>query len=201
MLKTSHFLKCLLLISSIVFFSPFTGCEKPPTDKLIRAEKAIDEAKQREADLYAGDVVLQAEQALQKAKDFVAVKKYAEAKKVADDAVQLAKEASFLTEHNKTKIKTEAEQIIKEVELTLDEIKSLSAEAMNKKTKFKKTKANFHEIQEMIGKWETELQNIKNDLQAQKILQASNALKALQEQISIQKKIIITSLTTTRRKK
>ena len=43
----------LLLSLSVLFVA---GCAKPPTQEIAKAEKALDEAKQKEAHLYVPDI-------------------------------------------------------------------------------------------------------------------------------------------------
>ncbi|MBM4128903.1 MAG: DUF4398 domain-containing protein, partial [Nitrospira sp.] len=76
-----------------VFIMFIGGCAKPPTQEIENAEKAVAEAKQKEADLYAKDIFSKAEDALKKAKEYVAVKKYTEAKKEAANAVGFSQQA------------------------------------------------------------------------------------------------------------
>ena len=74
----------VFLVSILVFsVSIITGCAKPPTKEVESAEKAIAEAKLKEADLYVQDVFMKAEDSLKNANDLIAAKKYKEAKKAA----------------------------------------------------------------------------------------------------------------------
>jgi hypothetical protein len=169
----------LVLTSSITLHS---GCAKPPTYEVENAEKAIAEAKQKEADLYVQDVFMKAEEALKRAKDSIAVKKYKEAKTDAMEAANLARQAISAVEPNKTKMKAEAEQIIQDVQKSIDEVKTLTATAVKKKALI-----NREEIQGKIGKWEIDIVSIKDQLQEQKIRQAYDQLISIQEQMKSQK--------------
>ena len=57
-----------ILVLSLVMI---TGCAKPPTQEVTQAEKAIGEAKHKEADIYVKDIFTKAEHTLKKAKDLM----------------------------------------------------------------------------------------------------------------------------------
>jgi hypothetical protein len=156
----------------------FSSCAKPPTEELAQAEKAIDEAKQKEADLYAQDLFLKAQDNLKKAKDLVAAKKYDEAKKAAEEAANFAKQAIPLAEQNKAKVKAESEQQLQDVQKALEELRGLVAKS-GKIMAPKEPKV----INEMIKKWETDLAGIKEMIEGQKFQQASDQLKAMKENV------------------
>jgi len=178
--KLNHpILIVLILMGSIIIFS---SCAEPPTEELAEAEKAIDEAKQKEADLYAQDLFLKAQDSLKKAKDLVAAKKYDEAKKAAEEAANFAKQAIPLAEQNKAKVKAESEQQLQDVEKALEELRALVAKS-GKLMAPKEPKV----IHEMIKKWETDLATIKEMIAGQKFQQASDQLKAMKESILKQK--------------
>lgn len=166
----------------MVSITIFSSCAKPPTEELAQAEKAIDEAKQKEADLYAQDLFLKAQDSLKKAKDLVAAKKYDEAKKAAGEAVNFAKQAIPLVEQNKAKVKEESEQQIQDVQKALEELQALVAKSGKQMAP---NEPKF--ISEMIKKWETDLARIKEMIQGEKFQQASDQLKAMKENILKQK--------------
>jgi len=169
----------LILMVSITIFS---SCAKPPTEELAQAEKAIDEAKQKEADLYAQDLFLKAQDSLKKAKDLVTAKKYAEAKKAAEEAANFAKQAIPLVEQNKAKVKAESEQQVQDVQKALEELRAHVAKS-GKLMAPNEAKS----VNEMIKKWETDLASIKEMIQGQKAQEASDQLKAMKENILKQK--------------
>jgi len=169
----------LILMVSIAIFS---SCAKPPTEELAQAEKAIEEAKQKEADLYAQDLFLRAQDSLKKAQDLVVAKKYDEAKKAAEEAANFAKQAIPLVEQNKAKVKAEAEQMFQDVEKALEELRAHVAKS-GKRMAPNEAKS----VNEMIKKWEADLASIKEKIQGQKVQQASDQLKAIRENILQQK--------------
>jgi hypothetical protein len=154
----------------------------PPTEEIASADKAVAEAKQKEADLYAQDVFTKAEESLKKAHSLVAEKKYKEAKASAEESVKIAEEAISMVEPNKGKMKTEAEQLLLDIQGAMDELKSLTVKAVKKKAPI-----NREEIQGMIGKWEIDMVNIKDQMQAGKIRQAHDQLVSIKDQITSQK--------------
>jgi len=166
-----------------------SGCAKPPTKEVENAEKAIAEAKQKEADLYVQDEFRRAEEVLKKAKDLVAAKKYKEARTSAEDSANIALSALSLVETNKAKMKEESEQMLADVQNLLDETKNVAAAAIKKMTHI-----NKEEVQGAIGKYELEMVSIKDQLQEQKIRGAYDQLFSLREQIKGQKEKLTAAL-------
>jgi F0F1-type ATP synthase membrane subunit b/b' len=179
------FLVVMLSFSLMLLY----GCAKPPTKEVENAERAIAEAKQKEADLYVQDMFMKAEDALKNANNLIAVKKYKEAKKAAEDAASLAQQAIPMVETNKAKMKTEVEQMIPEVQGTMDELKSLVAKAIKKKAPI-----NREEIQSSIGKWEIDMVSVKDQLLGDKIRQANDQLISMKEQMKMQKEILVAAV-------
>jgi F0F1-type ATP synthase membrane subunit b/b' len=171
-------LVCILILSILIL----SGCAKPPTQEVAQAEKAIAEAKQKEADLYVQDIFTKAEDSLKKAKDLINQKKYKDAKKAAEEATQFAQQAIPLIEQNKAKMKAEVEQMVQDVPKAMDELKMLIVKSIKKKAPEEQK-----EIQGMIGKLEIDMVNVKDMLQGQKIRQAYDGLKAIKEQVGAQK--------------
>jgi HEPN domain-containing protein len=171
-----------IIFIALVSASLLTGCAKPPTQEVEKAEKAIADAKQKEADLYVQEGFRKAEETLKKAKELIAVKKYKEAKAAAEESANSALMAVSLVETNKTAMKEEAEKMVQEIQQSLDEIKSLAAAAIKKKASI-----NKDEIQGAIGKYELDIVSVKDQLQEQKIRGAYDQLIALKEQTKGQK--------------
>jgi len=180
-----QYLYILLIAALLLSTGLLCGCAKPPTQEIENAEKAIADAKQKEADLYVQDVFARAEDSLKRAKDLVAEKKYKEAKQAAEEAMNLAQQTIPMIEPNKEKMKAETEQMIPEVQGTLDEIKSLVAKAVKKKASI-----NREEIQGSIGKWEVDMVTVKDQLQGGRIRQASDQLMSIRDQLKLQKETL-----------
>jgi hypothetical protein len=170
------FIVCMFALSLIF------ACAKPPTQEIANAEKAIADAKAKEADLYVQDVFAKAESEMKKASEMVTAKKYDEAKTAALEAIKMAQQAVSLVDQNKQKMKEELDTILTDVQKALDETKSLAATAIRKKAV-----ASKDELQSVIGKFELDMTNIKEQLQADKIRHASDLAKSLSEQINAQK--------------
>jgi len=181
MLKRYFLCKFLVLTLSLTIAFLY-GCAKPPTKEVENAKKAIAEAKQKEVDLYVQDIYIKAEDSLKKAEDLIAVKKYKDAKKAAEEAASFALQAIPMVETNKAKMKTGVEQMIPEVQGALDELKSLVAKAIKKKAQI-----NREEIQSSIGKWEIDMVNIKDQLQGGRVRLANDQLISMKEQIESQR--------------
>jgi hypothetical protein len=194
MLRKKMFLIVLVLLftSSIAIF---TGCSKPPAQEITRAEKAVDEARQKEADIYVPDIFKNAEESLKKAKELVVNKSYKEAKKVAEETVLIAQKAIVLVETNKIKMMANTEQTLQDVQKDIDDFKSSAAKAIRKKTL-----TDREEIQGMIGKWEIDMLNIKDKLQKQKVKQAYDDINTVKEQVN-NRKVAIEGKTSSRVKK
>jgi hypothetical protein len=166
----------------VLSFTLFTGCAKPPTEEMTKAEKALEEAKQREAPAYVPDLFAKAEESLKKAKDYVDNKKYKEAKQVAIETETLARQAIAGIETAKAKIKTEAEQVAQDVQKGIDDVKALVTAAEKKKA----LATAREEVKGVITKWEADFTSIKEKLQS-KAKEAADELKAMKEQVDKKK--------------
>jgi len=158
------------------------ACAKPPTQEIANAEKAIADAKTKEADLYVQDVFTKAMDEMKKAGEMVTAKKYDEAKTAAMEAAKMAQQSVTLIEQNKQKMKEELEAMLPDVQKALDEVKTLAATAIKKKAV-----ASKDELQSAIGKLELDMTAVKEQLQAGKIRQAVDLAKSLTEQANAQK--------------
>jgi chromosome segregation ATPase len=174
--------KTILMIAILALAS----CAKPPTQEITQAEKAIEEATQKEANLYAQDLLQKAQDSLKKAKDLVTQKKYDEAKKAAEEAANFAKQAIPAAEQNKAKLKADVEKMVPEIQKALDELKALVA-----KSGKRMARNEAAQINEMIKKWETDLAGMKDTIQGQKFQQAADQLKKMKEGIDKQKERLI----------
>ena len=177
-LNCSHVVKGILMIAIFAL----GACAKPPTQEITQAEQAIQDATQKEAGLYAQDLLQKAQDSLKKAKDLVTQKKYDEAKKAAEEAANFAKQASSAAEQNKAKLKADVEQMGPEIQKALDELKALVAKSGKR---LARNEAN--QINEMIKKWETDLAGMKDVIQGQKFQEAADQLKKMKEAIDKQK--------------
>lgn len=179
----------ILVLMVVLSFALLSGCAKPPTEEITRAETAVAEAKQKAADLYVQDVFAKAEESLKKAKDLVAAKKYKEAKEVAEETARIAQQSVSMVEANKAKMKQEAEQMVKDIQGAMAELKTSVAMAIKKKARI-----NREEIQGMIGKWEIDMVNINDQIQTGNIRQAYDSLPSIKEQVKSQAEGIAAAL-------
>jgi methionyl-tRNA synthetase len=178
-----------LFIVLVLIVLLLAGREKPPTQEMMNAEKAIAEAKQKEADIYVPDIFSKAEESLKKAKDLIQERKYKEAKKAAEEATRLAREAIAQVEPNKLKRKAEAEQMISDLRKGINELKSLLSKPHKRMGPREKK-----ELEELIQKWEKDLANIESMIGAQKIRQAYDQLMALKKEVDSKRERFIPSL-------
>lgn len=177
--------RCLLLVLSLCVAFSFllvTGCASPPTEELSKADKAIEEAKAKEANLYAEEAFKKAEDALKKAKEQVTAKQYKEAKQSAIDAVSLVQQAITGVEAGKAKMKEDALKTAADIEKAIDDLKTDVAEAIKKKLPVPR-----EEVEAAIGKWGVDLAMVKDKLQGGKIHEAFSDFKAMMSAVSAKK--------------
>jgi len=170
------------VIVCIVALSLVFGCAKPPTKEIADAEKAIADAKAKEADLYVWDIFAKAQDHVKKATEMVAAKKYAEAKTAALEAAKAAQEATGLVEANKKKMKEDVEAMLPDLQKALDEVKSLATVAIKKKAV-----ASKEELQSAVGKLELDMTSVKEQIEAGAVRQAYDLAKSLMDQANAQK--------------
>lgn len=176
-----------MLFAFMVMFSVmlFAGCAKPPTEELMKAEKSVREAKEKEADLYAEEVYMKAEESMKKANEFVALKKYSEAKAAAEEAEKLAQQALSEVEANKAKMKAETEELLKGVRSSIDELKPLVSKAIKKKAPI-----NREELTGLVGKWELDLMDVQETVNAGQVRRGHDSLKQLSDQVKAQQESV-----------
>lgn len=184
-----NWIKWSWVVAIIVSLAFTVGCAKPPTQEIEGAEKALADAKLKEADQYSQDIFAKAEGAFKKAKDMVVAKNYKEAKAAADEALSLAKQAAQAVEANKAKMKDEVDKLVLDVQSSMNELKSTVSQALRKKAKI-----DQQEIQEAIGKLEIELVAAKEHLQAGKIRPAFDQLKSINDQLKTLKEAVQVAL-------
>jgi hypothetical protein len=167
------------------------GCSKPPTEALQKAEQALEEAKQKGANLYVEDLFKKAEEGLKKAKDQVAAKQYKEAAQTLLEVIPAAEQAVAGIEAGKAKMKEEAEKFVGEAQKGLDELKTDVATAIKNKLPVAK-----EEIQAAIGKMEVDFAGAKEKLQSGSIREAFDGLKEIIETLKAKKEDIAKLATT-----
>jgi predicted metal-dependent hydrolase len=163
------------------------GCAKPPTEEMISAEKAIEEAKRKEADIYAQDIFVNALDSMDKARELVSKKRYGEARKIAQETTQIAKQAIALAEFHKKRMKTEIEAMLQDIRATMEELKQLVAMKQDAKGK---GSTKWEELEGMLERWETEITALEGQVQEQNIKAVYDGLKALKEQVYTQRKTV-----------
>ncbi len=184
MLKKRNLLSLLCVLVAFSF-TLVMGCAQPPTEEMAKADKAVADAKAKEANLYATDAFKKAEDAFKKAKDQVAAKQYKEAKQAAIDTVALAQQAIAGVAAGQAKMKEEAAKMAADVEKAIDELKTDAAKASKKKLPVPKD-----EVQATIGKLGVGLAAAKDKLQGGKISEALGELKAMMTAVSAKKEEI-----------
>jgi murein L,D-transpeptidase YcbB/YkuD len=173
-----------------------SGCAKPPTEEIAKAEKALEEARAKEVNLYLEDTFKKAEADLKKAKDFVVEKKYKEAKSAVEEAASALQLALSQVDAAKARMKSEADQMARDVQTATNELKTSVAEAVKQKAAISR-----EEAQGLIGKAEVDLLNIKVRLETGKVRVAYDDLKLLKAEIAAQKEKIMAAVTPGQEKK
>jgi hypothetical protein len=184
MLKKRNVLSLLCVLAAFSFVLVM-GCAQPPTEEIAAADKAVADAKAKEANLYAQDAFKKAEDALKKAKGQVEAKQYKEAKQAAIDTAALAQQAIAGVAAGKAKMKADADKIVADVEKALDELKADVAVAIKKKLPIQK-----EEVQAAIEKWGADLTATKEKLQGGKISESLGGLKTMTTAVSAKKEEI-----------
>lgn len=175
----------LFFVAAVFSLMLLAGCSKPPTEALQKAEQALEEAKQKGANLYTEDLFKKAEEGLKKAKDQIAAKQYKEAAQSLLEVVPTAQQAVAGIEAGKAKMKEEADKFVGEAQKGLDELKADVAAAIKKKLPVPK-----EEIQAAIGKMEVDFAGIKDKLQSGNIREAFDGLKEIMETVKAKKEDI-----------
>ncbi len=178
-------------LSIIALFSIFLlwGCAKPPTEEIAKAEKTLEDARTKEADIYMEDGFKKAEAALRKAKDLLAQKEYKSAKTAAEEASSGAQLLSSQVDAAKAKMKADAEQILQEVKQQTNELKAIVADAVKKKLPIDR-----EEAQNLIGKNEVDAINVKVRLETGKIRQGYDDVKLMKSQTAALKEKLTAAL-------
>jgi len=181
----------LFFVFAVISLMLLVGCSKPPTEALQKAEQALEEAKQKGANLYVEDLFKKAEEGLKKAKDQVAAKQYKEAAQTLLEVIPAAEQAVAGIEAGKAKMKEEAEKFVGEAQKGLDELKTDVTTAIKNKLPVAK-----EEIQAAIGKMEVDFAGAKEKLQSGSIREAFDGLKEIIETLKAKKEDIAKLATT-----
>lgn len=162
-----------LIVFGVLLLFIVSGCAKPPKKEIEGAERALENAKLKEAHLYAEETFKKAEDTLGRAKSLVTQKKYKEAKELAIEAEKLARKAEEEVASNKAKMKEEAETLLSDIKAAIDEAKKIFPLLARKKVISK------DEAQNLLGKWEFDLSTLKESLSAGKIREARDKAQSL----------------------
>jgi len=176
-MSSKLFFKVFSLIVCFGLILFILSCAKPPKEELDSAEKAVSDARAKEAHIYAQETFKKAEEALNKAKSLVSEKKYKEAKELAIEAQKLAKQSETEIEAGKAKMKEETEKLFTDIKASLEETKKILPLVIRKKVISKE------QAQNLLGKWEIDLSAAKESLGAGKIKEANDKAKSLLEEV------------------
>ena len=179
MLRNSltSYIVCALILG-VFLLGTMTGCTKPPTQAMVKAEKALDDARKKEADIYAPETYILAQESFEKAKKLIGMKDYQEAKKAAEKTVNLAGESVALVDPGKRKMKEETNSILRQIEVEMKIFKILAAKAVRKKVY-----STREALESAIGKSEIDIENVKEKLEREKIKDVKDAASLILAQV------------------
>jgi len=184
--KIRWFIPPLLVVVIVILF--LATREKPPTREVMDAEQAVEQAKKKEADLYAQDIFSRAEESLKKSKDLVREKKYKEAKKAAEEASNFAREAMVQVEPNKARMKTEMDLTISELRKKIEELKRIVSKSPRQMAPRERK-----DLEERIEKWEKDMKGIESMIAEQKVRQAYDHMMTLKKDVESKAERLIPS--------
>lgn len=132
-------LSCVVrgMIACLVMFFFLPSCEKPPVDDVIRAEKALKEARDAGAGRYAPAQFGKADEALARARHLIKSKQYKEAAGSSKLAEGYARQSIDLVPTAKEEYRNRSGAMLVEMEEKLDELKRSTGAVRNKRTKKK----------------------------------------------------------------
>jgi len=194
-MKTKSLL-IVLLIGLVALF--FTGCAKVPQEKVDAAKMAVEEAKTAEANRYMTQEFNAAQDSLnaataeiekQNAK-FALFRNYDKAAKELDAAKMIADEAKAKTAVRKQEVKKEAEDLLAQINVALEETKKL----LKKAPRGKGEKAAVQMIESDLTAVETGLGEITNLLTAGDFLSAKEKAQASMNKVTSLKEEIQTAI-------
>ncbi|HVN24399.1 MAG TPA: hypothetical protein VMT71_10550 [Syntrophorhabdales bacterium] len=186
--RQNYFVGILALLMAVSLFL-VAGCAKPPTEEIAKAEKALENARAKEADVYLEDAYKKAEAALKRAKELLTQKEYKGAKAAAEEASSGAQLLSSQVEAARIKMKADADQMLQELKEQTNELKAIVADAVKRKLPI-----NREEVQALIGKNEIDLINVKVRLETGKIRQGYDDLKIMKSLTAAGKEKVMAAL-------
>ncbi len=164
-----------VLIIAAVFLG---SCSKPPTDEMLRAEKALVIAQDRKAQLYAADEMEAARTTFEKARGLVASRHFDEARAAAAEVEELAHQAGMLAGIRREKMKTEAERMIGDLRKKLSEFRQQTDELIGGKTAERRVKG-----MERLAAWEAEIGVAEAEIAAGNLRELHGRLTAIRNDI------------------
>jgi ElaB/YqjD/DUF883 family membrane-anchored ribosome-binding protein len=181
---------------TVLIIAVFVGsCAKPPTEEMLRAEKSLESARMRGADLYAADEVETAEAKFELAKKLVASRLYDEARAVAAEVEGMAHQAVTLAGMRKEELKVEVDQMIDDLREELGELR-LQTEGLSGRKTAERRRKNL----ERLAAWEAEIKAVESDTAAGNLSELRERLGVLSDEIRGSAKDFISNSQKARRK-
>ncbi len=176
-------------IAVILLFAQtlLSGCEKPPTDAIIRAERLIENARTLQADTYAPETLLRAEEAIKTAREYVVSRKYQKAKESAEEAARFAQEAAAIARAEKIRLRGESERMAQEISIMLKELQEYSSGAAGGSGK-----GPSGELHMLIDTYQADLSAGEKKIQEGRLGEACQDLTMLKDQVTRTKELYLT---------
>ncbi len=165
--RASSAFACLLILCS------FLSCEKPPVEPIIHAEKALQEAHNNKARIYAAVPYEKADKALIQSRNFVKVKKYKEAAESAALATRYARQSIDLVPAGREEYKSQSTAALTGMEEKLGELRQRIENTRNKRTKKKMEGL----CKPFIAKWDLQLRSLREQLEKEEPYDVFNVIE------------------------
>lgn len=181
--------RCIIACLVILFFLP--SCEKPPVDDVIRAEKALKEARDAGAGRYATVQFGKADEALARARHLIRSKQYKEAARSAKLAEGYARQAADHVPMAKEEYRKRSFAVLSEMDEKLAGSRQLPGKVRNRRTKKKAESL----VDPFIAKWGAQIGSLREKAQNEEPLETYNTAEALKKDFEKELKALEASIT------
>jgi hypothetical protein len=172
----------IYVLSLVVFF--LGACARPPVREMSEAQRNLDEARVKEADVYASELYLKAEGSMKDARGFIAERKYEKARALAERVSKLAEQASVMAETVKAGQREETEKMVTEAEQGISSIRTWTL-PRNTKGRFQKPQVSG---EAELQAWENELTQIRAKLSEDKVGDARQSAERVLSEVAVRMK-------------
>ncbi len=167
--------RCIIACLAVLFF--LLSCEKPPVDDVIRAEKALKEARDAGADRYAPVQFGKADEALAGARHLIRSKQYKEAAGSAKLAEGYARQAADHVPVAKEEYRKRSFAVLSGMDEKLAGSRQLPGKVRNRRTKKKAESL----VDPFIAEWGARIELFREKVQNEEPLETYNTAEALRK--------------------